>query len=150
MWARRVLDPFMITSETHSRIPKHSRPFITQPLVKIYFSLFSCRFDELRRSEASIDMDGLNTLTYNVLDYQEMPLYTIVSVSLRWGPRSQRLYAKAVWRGNVSRLMHKNLMRERQKTACDNRKPWCLVLQRGNDFSEWRKLWSAKSCLSRC
>ena len=118
-WARRVLDPFMITLETHFRIPKHSRPFITQPLVKIYFPLFSCRFDELRRSEASIDMDGLNTLTYNVLDYQEMPLYTIVSVSLRWGPRSQRLYAKAAWRGNVSRLMHKNLMRERQKTACD-------------------------------
>jgi len=41
------------------------------------------RFDELRRSEASIDMDGLNTLTYHVLDYQEMPLYTFISVSLR-------------------------------------------------------------------
>jgi len=43
----------------------------------------SCRFDELRKSEASIDMDGLNTLTYHVLDYQEMPLYTFLSVSLR-------------------------------------------------------------------
>ncbi|KAL9962609.1 hypothetical protein ACROYT_G031728 [Oculina patagonica] len=41
------------------------------------------RFEELRRSEAYIDMDGLNTLTYNVLEYQEKPLYTLISASLR-------------------------------------------------------------------
>ncbi|CAH3024788.1 unnamed protein product [Porites evermanni] len=41
------------------------------------------RFEQLRVSETLIDEDGLNTLTYSVRDYQEMPLYTMISVSLR-------------------------------------------------------------------
>ncbi|CAH3182122.1 unnamed protein product [Porites lobata] len=41
------------------------------------------RFEELKVSETLIDEDGLNTLTYSVRDYQEMPLYTMISVSLR-------------------------------------------------------------------
>ncbi|XP_022807119.1 beta-1,4-galactosyltransferase 6-like isoform X2 [Stylophora pistillata] len=41
------------------------------------------RHEELRRSEAHIDADGLNTLTYNVMEFQEKPLYTLISVSLQ-------------------------------------------------------------------
>ena len=47
-----------------------------------FFSLLH-RFEELSVSETLIDQDGLNTLTYSVRDYQEMPLYTMISVSLR-------------------------------------------------------------------
>lgn len=41
------------------------------------------RFEELKKSEALSEHDGLNTLTYIVVDYREMPLYTFLSLSLR-------------------------------------------------------------------
>lgn len=41
------------------------------------------RHEELRRSEVLIDTDGLNTLAYTVIEFQEKPLYTLISVSLQ-------------------------------------------------------------------
>ncbi|XP_068736891.1 beta-1,4-galactosyltransferase 4-like [Montipora capricornis] len=40
------------------------------------------RYNELAQSSALIDEDGLSTLKYIISDYQERPLYTIISVSL--------------------------------------------------------------------
>ena len=47
-----------------------------------YLSFFN-RHEELRRSEVLIDTDGLNTLAYTVIEFQEKPLYTLISVSLQ-------------------------------------------------------------------
>ncbi|XP_068735595.1 uncharacterized protein [Montipora capricornis] len=40
------------------------------------------RYNELAQSSALIEADGLSTLKYIISDYQERPLYTIISVSL--------------------------------------------------------------------
>ena len=38
------------------------------------------RFDELRSAAQDIDKDGLNSLRYELLSSEELPLYTLMKV----------------------------------------------------------------------
>lgn len=51
--------------------------FDTNPL-----PFFPCRFDRIAHTKETMLSDGLNTLTYQVLDIQRYPLYTKITVDI--------------------------------------------------------------------
>lgn len=45
-------------------------------------SFFPCRFDRIAHTKETMLSDGLNTLTYKVLDIERNPLYTKITVDV--------------------------------------------------------------------
>lgn len=43
---------------------------------------FPCRFDRIAHTRDTMRFDGLNSLTYHVLDVQRYPLYTKITVDI--------------------------------------------------------------------
>lgn len=54
--------------------------FVFTPITLALF--FSCRFDRIAHTKETMLSDGLNSLTYEVLDVQRYPLYTKITVDV--------------------------------------------------------------------
>lgn len=53
--------------------------FVLTPTLCLFFS---CRFDRIAHTKETMLSDGLNTLSYKVLDIERNPLYTKITVDI--------------------------------------------------------------------